>query len=180
MIMMQGMAEKGMSVKGIFLFISLVLLLSLSSCTSRSGGSIKDQGGTIVLSSDDQVMTATRGNTLEETLVVLGVEPVLDPEAMAYIDGRIAAVRPEDAGSLLLGGNSVQHLTLVASNRLTQKQIRALTDMISRKSHPLISVSLTELQVTELTFRDAKVYLSGEVQRQYLVNKISIVRENYL
>jgi len=112
--------------------------------------------------------------------VLVGSEPLLAPDTMAYVDGRVAAVRPEDVGSLLLGGSNVQHLTLVASNRLTQNQIRAIMEMISRKSHPVISVSLTELQVTGLTFRDAKVYLSGDVQRQYLVNRIRIIKEKYL
>jgi len=174
------MAHTGKLMKGITVLISLALLLPFNSCTSRSGGSIRDLGETIVLTTGNQVMTAIKGRSLEETLVLVGSEPVLAPEAMAYVDSRIAAVRPEDVGLLLLGGSNVQHLTLVASNRLTQKQIRVLVGMMSRKSHPMISVSLTELQVTDLTFRNSKVYLSGDVQRQYLVNKVSIIKEKYL
>jgi hypothetical protein len=177
--MVNGKANKGKLIKGISLCISLALLLTFNSCTSRSDGSIRDRGESIVFTSPNQIMTAVKGRTLEETLVLLGAEPMLDPKTLAYVDGRIVAVRPEEVGRLLLGGRNVQHLTLVASNRLTQKQIQAIMQMISRKSHPIISVSLTEIFVTDLTYQDAKVYLSGDVQRQYLVNQVRIIKEKY-
>jgi hypothetical protein len=38
---------------------------------------------------------------------------------------------------------------------------------------------MTELKVTELSYQKSKVFLSGELGKQYLVKKIEILEENH-
>ena len=56
----------------------------------------------------------------------------------------------------------------------TQKQIKKLIELNSRKQYPLIKLSMTELQVAELLYQKSKVFLSGDIGKQYLVSKIEI------
>ena len=47
------------------------------------------------------------------------------------------------------------------------------------KQFPLIKVSMTELRAMDLMYNKSKVMLNGNLQKQYLVNKLDILEENH-
>jgi hypothetical protein len=193
-MMQQVITDKGKQKYLYFIFMPLALLMLLHSCTPGTDRSIQDQGGMIVLSTKNHTVKAVKTASIDGTYILFNAEAVLDPEALSYLDGSIAAMMKEDADRLKSVKGHVQkqenmgnvgieknilHYNLIAANRPVQKQIKLLMELASKKYHPLIEVSMTEIQVTDLIYGKSKVFLSGVAQRQYLVEKIRIIDENY-
>jgi hypothetical protein len=182
------------TIRGLLFFI-LVLLLVIPACSSpRSGGDIKDKGNEIELTTKDHSVKAIKMAPVEDTFVLLTVHPVIFPDSMKYLDARIIVLTKKEAdqlkakyGSFVASdnkGNSIarsfiKRYSLIAADRTAQKQIQELIDLNSRKLFPVIKLSMTELTVTELSYQKSKVFLSGELGKQYLVKKIEILEENH-
>jgi hypothetical protein len=194
-MMQQVMRDTG-KVKKYFCitFAFLALLMSIFSCTSSTDRSIKDQGGIIVLSTKNHTVKAVKTASMDGTYILYNAQAFLDPDSLSYLDGSISAMIKEDADKLKAEGGkdrkqenqgnagkekNIQYFNVIAANKPAQKQIKLLMELTSRKLHPVIELSMTEIQVTDLTYKKSKVYLSGDVQRQYLVDKIRILDKNY-
>jgi hypothetical protein len=177
-----------------FLCIFLVLLFLVAACTSRTGGSIEDKGNTIELKAQNHTVKALKMKPMDGTFVLFTANVVPYPESLTYLDGRIIVMPKEEADKLKaqygnfvdtenkgheLARKSVRYFSLIAMDRPTQKQIKKLIDLNSHKRYPLIKLSMTELRVTELLYKKSKVYLSGDVGKQYVVSKIEILEENH-
>ncbi len=182
------------TIRGTMFFI-LVLLLVIPACSSsRSGGDIKDKGGEIELTTQDHSLKATKLDPVEDTYVLFVANPVLFPDSLKYLDGEIIVipkkytdklkqtygkfVDPEDKGHSIARKLSVR-FSLIAADRTVQKQIRKIIELSSRKNLPVIKLSMTELAIKEFTYKKSKVFLSGNLAKQYLVTKIEILEENY-
>ena len=182
------------TIRGLLFFI-LVLLLVIPACSSsRSGGDIKDKGGEIGLTTKDHSLKAVKMAPLEDTFVLFTVNPVIFPDSMKYLDARIIVIAKKETDQLKANygsfvvpenkGHSIarslsKHYSLIAADRTVQKQIKKLIDLNSRRFFPVIKLSMTELRVTELSYQKSKVFLSGELGKQYLVKKIEILEENH-
>jgi hypothetical protein len=182
------------TIRGILFFV-LVLLLVIPACSSsRSGGDIQDKGGEITLTTKDHSVKAIKMAPVEDTFVLFTVNPVIFPESMKYLDARIVVITKKEADQLKATygsfvapenkGHSIarslsKRYSLIAADRTVQKQIKKLIDLNSRRFFPVIKISMTELKVAELTYQKSKVFLSGELVKQYLVKKIEILEENY-
>ncbi len=180
-----------------FLFFILVLLLVLPACSSsstRSGGDIKDTGKEIALTTKDHSVKAVKMAPVEDTFVLFTINPVVFPESIKYLDARIIVmtkkdadelktkfgnyVDPENKGYTIARGLSKRY-KLIAADGTVQKQIKKLIDLNSRKFFPVTKLSMTELTISELSFKNSKVFLTGEIGRQFLVKKIEILEDNY-
>jgi hypothetical protein len=182
-------------IRGIILFFVLVLLLVIPACSSsRSGGHIQDKEKEIELTTKDHSVKAIKIAPLEDTFVLFTVNPVLFPDSLKYLDARIIVIAKKEAdqlkakyGSFVVPENKghsiarglTKHYSLIAADRTVQKQIKKLIDLNSHRFFPVIKLSMTELNVTELYYNKSKVMLSGEIGKQYLVKKIEILEENY-
>jgi hypothetical protein len=182
------------TIRGILFFI-LVLLSVIPACSSsRSGGDIKDKGGEIELTTKDLSVKAIKMAPVEDTFVVFTANPVVFPESMKYLDANIIVIAKKEADQLKATyGNFVaqenqghskarslsKHYNLIAADRTVQRQIKKLIESNSHKFQPIIKLSATELRVSELSYHKSKVFLSGELGKQYLVKKIEILEENY-
>jgi len=177
-----------------FLYIFLMLLVLLPACTSRTGGSIKDEGNTIELTTKVHSVKALKMAPIEGTFVLFTTRTVSHPDSLAYLDGRFIVMPKEDADKLKAEyGNfvdyenkghdaarkSIRYLSLIAADKPTQKQIKKLMTLATGNHYPLIKLSMTELRVSELLYNKSKVFLSGDMGKQYLVSKIEILEENH-
>ncbi len=181
------------TVRGILFFV-LVLLLVIPACSSsRSGGDIKDKGGEIELTTKDHSVKAIKAAPVEDTFVLFTANPVIFPDSMKYLDARIVVIAKKEADQLkakfgsfvdpeskghAIARSISRRYSLIAADRTVQKQIKKLIDLNSRKFFPVIKLSMTELNVSELTYQKTKVLLSGSMAKQYLVKKIEILEEN--
>jgi hypothetical protein len=177
------------------LYILLVMLVFIPSCTSsRTGGTITDKGNFIELATTDLSMKALKKAPIEDTFVLFSVNPVIYPDSLKYLDGRIIAMPKKDADQLKaqygnfvfpenkghnIAKNSIRYISLIAADGKTQKKIKKLIDLNSQRKFPLIKASMTELQVTELLYKKSKVLLSGEIGKNFLISKVEILEENY-
>ncbi|MGD0209391.1 MAG: hypothetical protein ABSC14_00240 [Desulfomonilia bacterium] len=177
------------------IYIFAIVLVVLAACTSsRTGGAIHDKGKQIEITTKDHSVKALKMASLEDTFVLFTANPVLSPDSLKYLDSHIIVMPKKDADQLKVQyGNfvdvqnkghdtarkSIRHLSLIAADGTTQKQIKKLIALNSHKLFPLIKLSMTELQVTELLYQKSKVFLSGDLGKQYLVSKIEIIEENY-
>jgi hypothetical protein len=182
------------TVRGLLFFI-LVLLLVIPACSSsRSGGDIKDKGNEIELTTKDHSVKAIKMAPVEDTFVLFTVNPVIFPDSMKYLDARIIVIAKKEADQLKatygnfvapenkghsIAKSLIKRYSLIAADRMAQKQIQKLIDLNSRKLFPVIKLSMMELKVSELSYKKSKVFLSGELGRQYLVKKIEILEENH-
>jgi hypothetical protein len=182
------------TLRGLLFFI-LVLFLVIPACSSsRSGGDIKDKGGEIELTTKDHSVKAIKMAPVEDTFVLFTINPVIFPDSMKYLDARIIVLAKKDVdqlkakfGSFVVPENKghsiarslTKRYSLIAADRTVQKQIKKLIDLNSRKFFPVITISMTELKVAELTYQKSKVFLSGELGKAYLVKKIEILEENH-
>jgi hypothetical protein len=177
-----------------FLYIFLMLLVLLPACTSRTGGSIKDEGNTIELTTKVHSVKALKMAPIEGTFILFTARPVPHPDSLAYLDGRFIVMPKEDADKLKAEfGNfvdyenkghetakkSIRYLSLIAADKSTQKQVKKLMTLATGNHYPLIKLSMTELRVSELLYNKSKVFLSGDLGKQYLVSKIEILEENH-
>jgi hypothetical protein len=177
------------------IYIFAIVLVVLSACTSsRTGGTIRDKGNQIELTTKDHSVKAAKMAQVNDTFIIFTANPVFSPDSLKYLDGRIIVMPKKDADQLKVQyGNfvdvenkghdtarkSIRRLSLIAADGTTQKQIKKLIELNSRKLYPLIKLSMTELQVTELLYQKSKVFLSGDMGKQYLVSKIEIIEENH-
>jgi hypothetical protein len=179
-----------------FLFFILVLLFVLTACSSssRSGGDIKDKGNEIELTTEDLSLKATKIGPVEDTFTLFTINPIIFPDSMKYLDARIIVIPKKEADLLKAKfgnftvlenkGHSIarsltKRYSLIAADGTTQKQLKKLIDLNSRKFFPVIKISMTELKVSELSYLKSKVFLSGELGKQYLVKKIEILEEKH-
>ena len=179
-----------------FLFFILVLLLVLPACSSssRSGGDIKDKGNKIELTTKDHSLIATKMALVEDTFVLFTINPVIFPDSIKFLDARIIVIAKKEADQLKTTygsfvspenkGHSIarsltKRYSLIAADATTQKQIKKLIDLNSRRFFPVIKISMIELSVLELTYKKSKVFLSGEFGKLYLVKKIEILEDNH-
>lgn len=173
-----------------------VMLILLCACSSsRTDGKISDKGDSIELAAKEHTVKAFKtGQPAEDTLIVFTANPFFYPDSMKYLDGRIIVMPKADADKLKAQyGNfaevenkghtqarkSIRYISVLAADGDTQKQMKKLIELNSKKQFPLIKISMQELKVTELVYKKSKVVLSGEVGKQYLVSKISILEESY-
>lgn len=182
------------TIKG-FLFFILILLLVLPACSSsRSGGDIKDKGTEIELTTKDHSLKAIKMAPVEDTFVLFTINPVIFPDSIKYLDARIIVIAKKEADQLKAKfgnfidkenkGHSIarsltKRYSLIAADGTAQKQLKKLIDLNSRKFFPVIKVSMTELKISELSYQKSKVFLSGELGKQFLVKKIEILEENH-
>jgi hypothetical protein len=174
--------------------VLLALLMLIPSCSPKADRSIQDQGGMIILSTKNHTVKAVKTASIDGTYILYHAETLLDPESLSYLDGRIAAMTKEDAEKLKAengnvrkqenqgnagGEENIRYYNFIAANKPVQEQLKLLMGLASKKFHPVIEVSMTEIRVTDLIYRKSKVFLSGDVQRQYLVDKIRILEENH-
>jgi cell division ATPase FtsA len=132
--------------------------------------------------------------SINGTFVLFTANPVAADPALAYLDGRIIVMPKETAdrlksqyGNFVDPNNkghaeatkSIRHLSLLAADRQAQKQIKKLIELNTQRFFPLIKLSMTEIRVTDLLFKKSKVFLSGDLQKHYLVSKIDIIEDNY-
>ncbi len=176
-------------------YIFLGLLILLTACTqSRTGGTIHDNGKQIEITTKDHSVKALKIRTLEDTFVLFTANPVSYPEAMNYLDGRIIVMPKKEADQLkaqygnfvdvenkghVIARKSIRYYSLIAADRTTQNKIKKLIALNSRKQFPLVKLSMTELKVTDLLYKNSKFVLSGNVGKNYLVSKIEILDKNY-
>ena len=182
------------TVRGILFFV-LVLLLVIPACSSsRSGGDIKDKGAEIELTTKDHSVKAIKMGPVEDTFVLFTANPVIFPDSMKYLDARIIVIAKKEADRLKIKfgsfvdpeskGHSIarnisRRFSLIAADKTVQEQIKKIIDLNSRKFFPVIKLSMTELNVSELSYQKTKVLLSGNMAKQYLVKKIEILEENH-
>ena len=177
------------------IYIFAIVLVVLSACTSsRTGGTIRDKGNQIELTTKDHSVKAVKLAQVNDTFILFTANPIFSPDSLKYLDGRIIVMPKKDADQLKVQyGNfadpenkghdaarkSIRRLSLIAADGPTQKQIKKLIKLNSLKLYPLIKLSMTELQVTELFYQKSKVFLSGDIGKQYLVSKIEIIEKNH-
>jgi hypothetical protein len=132
--------------------------------------------------------------TVEDTFVLFTVNPVIFPDSIKYLDARIIVIAKKEADELKAKfgnfvaqenkGHSIarsltKRYSLIAADETAQKQLKKLIDLNSRKFFPVIKLSMTELTVSELSYKKSPVFLSGALGKQYLINKIEILEENH-
>jgi hypothetical protein len=176
------------------LYVSVLLLVLLPACSSRTGGTIQDKGNQIELTTENHSVKASKMASINGTFVLFTANPVAADPALAYLDGRIIVMTKETAdrlksqyGNFVDANNkghaeatkSIRHLSLLAADRQAQKQIKKLIELNTLRFFPLIKLSMTEIRVTDLLFKKSKVFLSGDLQKHYLVSKIDIIEDNY-
>jgi len=179
----------------IYIFIFAIVLVLLTACTSsRTGGAIQDKGKQIEITTKDHSVKALKMASLEDTFVLFTANPVLYPDSLKYLDGRIIVMPKKDADQLKaqygnfvdaqnkghnIAKKSIRYYSLIAVDGTAQKQIKKLIDLNSHRQFPLIKLSMTELQVTELLYQKSKVFLTGDIGKNYLVSKVEILEDNY-
>ena len=177
-----------------FLFISLLLLVLLPACSSRTGGTIIDKGNQIELNDGKHSIKASKMAPVNGTFVLFTANSVINPESLSYLDGKLIVMPKEDADRLKSqygnfastdnkgheeGRKSIKRLALLAADNKVQKQIKKLIDINKKGFYPLIKLSMTEIRVTDLIFNKTSVVLTGDFQVHYLVSKIDILEDNY-
>ncbi len=177
------------------IYIFAIVLVVLAACTSsRTGGTVQDKGKQIEITTKDHSVKALKMASVQDTFVLFTANPVFSPDSLKYLDSRIIVMPKKDADQLKAQyGNfvdaenkgheparkSIRRLSLIAADGKTQKQIKKLIELNSHKQYPLIKLSMTEFQVAELLYQKSKVFLSGDLGKQYLVSKIEILENNY-
>ena len=181
--------------RGVFYALAIMLIL-LSACSSpRTGGTINDKGDQIELTAKEHSVKAFKvGSAAEDTFVLFTANSVFYPDSLKYLDGRIIVMAKKDVDQLKTQyGNfsdienkghaeakkSIRYVSIIAADGATQKQVKKLIELNTRKFYPLIKLSMQELKVTDLSYKKSKVVLSGNVGKQYLISKISILEDNY-
>jgi hypothetical protein len=182
------------AIRGV-LYIFLAMLVLIPACTSsKTGQDIKDAGDSIELTTTDHSMKALKKAKVQDTYVIFMANPVIHPESISYLNGRIIALSEKDADQLkaqfgnfvqaenkghAVARKSIQRFSLIAADRTVQEQIKKLIELNSRKQYPLVKLSMTELQVTELSYKKSKVFLTGVTGKNYLLSKVEILKESY-
>ena len=181
------------TIRGI-VYISVLLLVLVPACSSRTGGTIKDTGNQIEITTKDHSVKASKMASVSGTFVLFTANPIFADPALSYLDGRIIVMPKQEAdrlksqyGNFVDANNkghaeaikSVRHLSLLAANKEAQKQIKKLIELNTQRFFPVINLSMTEVRVTDLLFKKSKVFLSGDLQKHYLVSKIDIIEDNY-
>lgn len=175
--------------------VGMVLILLLAaSCTSRSGGSISEKGNTIELKTEQHVVKAVKGTVQEGAYVLMSARSVDQPESLTYLDGRLSLLSQGDFDRFMKMQNrpdemsredfmkmrkSLKRVSVIAENGPIQAKIKRLSGEQSKNAHPLIEISMTELQVVELKHLDKPIFLSGDVGKHYLVSKLKVLRDDY-
>jgi predicted small secreted protein len=177
------------------LYILLAMLVLIPACTSsKTGRDIKDAGGSIELTTKDHSMKALKKSQVQDTYVIFVANPVIRPESISYLDGRIVVLSGKDADQLkaqfgnfvqaenkghAVARKSIQRFSLIAADLTVQEQIKKIIELNSLKQYPLVKLSMTELQVTELFYKKSKVLLNGSTGKNYLLSKVEIIKESY-
>jgi hypothetical protein len=182
------------TIKGLLFFVLVSLLVIPACSSSRSGGDIKDKGNEIELTTKDHSLKAIKMAPMEDTFVLFTANPVIFPDSIKYLDADIIVIAKKEADQLKATYGSfiapeskghskarslTKHYSLIAADRTVQKQIKKLIALNSRSLYPVIKLSMIELTVSELSYHKSKVFLSGEIGKQYLVKKIEILEENH-
>ncbi|HPC46955.1 MAG TPA: hypothetical protein PLW83_02840 [Deltaproteobacteria bacterium] len=169
---------------------AVALTIVLVSCTSRSGGNIETKGNIIEIKTKDHEVKALKGATEEGTYVVMSARAITNPESLAYLDGRFSLLLREDYERFQkLRSNPTEEsrkeyrdirrrlrrVGLIAEDGPTQKKIQEIIRSKPIETHPVITITMTELQVMELRHKGKPVYLSGDLGKHYLVSKIKKV-----
>jgi hypothetical protein len=191
--------EEGTTMKtrqGIFSIFTIlaVMLVLLTACTSqRTGGTVSDKGDHIEITTQDHSVKAMKAGAMEDTFVVFTANRILNPDSLKYLDGHLVTMTKKDADQLKaqygdftntlnkghdIARKSVKYFSLLAADGTVQKQINKLIKLNSQRKFPLIKISMDEIKVTDLMYKNSKVTLSGEFGKQYLVNKIDILENN--
>jgi len=173
----------------------LVSLLLIPACSSpRTGGEIKDNGKEIELTSKEHSVKAFKLDPIEDTFVVFTANHVSFPESMNYMDGDIIVLTKKDAdqikgkfGNFVLdknkghqtAGKLSRRYCLIGVDGKAQKKIKRLIKLNSRRLYPVVKITMSEIMVKELIYKNSKVFLSGSLAKQNLVTKIEILEENY-
>jgi hypothetical protein len=181
--------------RGVFYALAVMLILLSACSSSRTGGTINDKGDQIELTAKEHVVKAFKiGPVAEDTFVLFTANPFFYPDSMKYLDGRVIVMAKKDVDKLKTqygdfsnienkghaeARKSIRYMSIIAADGATQKQLKKLIELNSRKSYPLIKLSMQELKVTELIYKKSKVVLSGNVGKQYLISKISILEDNF-
>jgi hypothetical protein len=171
------------------------MLMLVPACTSsKTDRNIKDTVDSIELTTMDHSMKALKKAQIQDTYVIFTANPVIQPQSISYLSGRIVALPEKEADQLkaqfgnfsetenkghAVARKSIQRFSLIAKDRTVQEQIKKLIELNSRKQYPLVKLSMTELQVTELFYKKSKVFLSGVTGKNYLLNKVEILKESY-
>jgi hypothetical protein len=175
-------------------YSSLMLMVLLGACTSGTGVSIKEKGETIEITAKDLSAKASKMGTEKGAFILFTANTVPYPEALKYLDAMIIVMSKEDADKLkaqygnfvdnankghAIARKSIRYLNLIALDKDTQKKIKKLIELNSLRLYPLINLSMTEIRVTDLSYKKSKLLLNGVSQLQYLVSKLDILENNH-
>ena len=182
------------AVKGV-MCIFLALLVLIPACTSqRNGGTIQDKGNQIELKTKDHFVQGVKMAPINDTFIIFTANPVLDPGSLTYLDGYFIALSKKDADELKkqygnfvdtlnkghnLAREKSQHFNIIALDGTVQKQMKQIVKLNSKRLYPVVKCTMDALTIAELSYKNNRVFLSGNLQKQYLVKKLEVLEDNY-
>ena len=177
------------------LFIFLVFLILIPACTSqRTGGTVKDKGNQIELKTNDHVVNGVKTGQVNDTFVIFTANPVLTPDSLTYLDGYFVVIPKKDVDDLKkqygnfvdtmnkghdLAREKTRRLRIIAFDGTVQKRINEIIKLNSKRLYPVAKLTLDNLTVAEMYYKNSRVFLSGNVANQCLVRKIEVLEKNY-